>query len=47
MLVASKHDNVGQGVEPVHLDGKAEFTSDGKVSFQEQYSQLSQTQCYA
>ena len=48
MLVASKHDNVGQGVEPVHLDGKAEFTSDGKVSFQGQlYSQLSQTQCYA
>merc|ERR1719233_2488663 len=46
-VVTGKHDYVGQAVEPVHLDGKAEFTSDGKVVFQGQlYSQLSQTQCY-
>ena len=46
-VVTGKHDHVGQAVEPVHLDGKAEFTSDGKVVFQGQlYSQLSQTQCY-
>ena len=46
-VVTGKHDNDGQGVEPIHLDGKAEFTYDGKVQFQGQiYSQLSQTQCY-
>jgi len=46
-VVTGKHDEAEQAVEPVHLDGKAEFTPDGKVAFQGQlFSQLSQTQCY-
>jgi len=46
-VVTGKHDQVRQAVEPVHLDGKAEVTSDGKVMFEGQlYSQLSQTQAY-
>ena len=47
-VVTGNHDQDKQAVEPVHLDGKAERTSDGRVMFQGQlYSQLSQTQGYA
>jgi len=46
-VVTGKHDEAEQAVEPVHLDGKAKFTPEGKVECEGQlYSQLSQTQCY-
>jgi len=38
--VAGKHDEAEQAIEPVHLDGKAEFIPDGKVALQGQFYYL-------
>ena len=46
-VVTGNHDQERQAVQPVHLDGKAQLTREGKVVFQGQlYSQYSQTQGY-
>ena len=47
-VVTGQHDQARQAVQPVHLDGQAQLTSEGKVVFQgEVYSQYSQTQGYS
>ena len=46
-VVTGQHDQAKQAVQPVHLDGQAQLTKDGKVMFNgELYSQYSQTQGY-
>eukprot|EP00092_Neocalanus_flemingeri_P041848 GFUD01045581.1.p1 GENE.GFUD01045581.1~~GFUD01045581.1.p1 ORF type:complete len:350 (-),score=103.36 GFUD01045581.1:75-1124(-) len=47
-VVTGQHDEVRQAVQPVHLDGQAQLTREGRVVFNgEVYSQCSQTQGYA